>query len=276
MTLSNEIERLLALPTDQARQEGLAVTREFREGLSAGDFRVAEPAGDDWRVNVWVKRGILLAFKIGVVEDRSIPPEFGFFDMDTLPAKPLTVANGVRVAPGGSSIRDGAYIAPNVICMPPTFINIGAYVDEGTMIDSHVLVGACAQIGRHVHLSSAVQIAGVLEPAIALPAIIEDEVFIGGNCGVYEGVLVGKRAVLAPGVLLTGATPVYDLVRDAVYRRTPDAPLTIPHGAVVVPGSRPANGPFAETQGIQLYTPVIVRYRDEKTDASAALAAVLR
>jgi 2,3,4,5-tetrahydropyridine-2-carboxylate N-succinyltransferase len=276
VTLSSEIERLLALPVDEARQEGLAVAREFREGLSSGEFRAAEPTGDSWRVNVWVKRGILLAFRIGVIQDRSIPGEFAFFDKDTLPAKPLTVASGVRVVPGGSSIRDGAYVASNVICMPPMFINVGAYVDEGTLIDSHALVGACAQVGRRVHLSAAAQIGGVIEPAGTLPVIVEDDVFVGGNCGLYEGVLVRQRAVLAPGVILTGSTAVFDLVREAIYRRTPETPLTIPPGAVVVPGSRPASGPFAETNGLQLYTPVIVKYRDEKTDAATMLESALR
>jgi 2,3,4,5-tetrahydropyridine-2-carboxylate N-succinyltransferase len=271
VTLSSEIERLLALPADEARQEGLGVVREFREGLSSGDFRAAEPAGDSWRVNGWVKRGILLALRIGVIQDRSVPGEFFFFERDTLPAKPLTAADGVRVAPGGSSIRDGARVAPNVTCLPPMFIDIGAYVDEGTMIDSHVLVGACAQIGRRAHLSSAVQIGGALEPPDAMPVIVEDEVFVGGNCGIYAGVIVRRRAVLAPGVLLTGASAVYDLVREAIYRRSPDAPLTIPSGAVVVPGARPANGPFAESNALSIQTPVIVNYRDEKTDAATTL-----
>jgi 2,3,4,5-tetrahydropyridine-2-carboxylate N-succinyltransferase len=275
VTLSYEIERLLALPADQARQEGLGVAREFREGLSSGEFRAAEPAGDAWRINVWVKRGILLAYKIGVIQDRSVPGEFTFFDKDTLPPKPLTAASGVRVAPGGSSIRDGAYVAPNVTCLPPMFIDIGAYVDEGTTVDSHVSVGSCAQIGRRVHLSAATQIGGALEPLGALPVIVEDDVFVGGGCGIYEGVLVRQRAVLAPGVLLTGATAVYDLVREAIYRRTPEAPLTIPSGAVVIPGSRPANGPFAEANGLSLYTPVIVKYRDDKTDAATMLDAAL-
>src|SRR5207237_3134917 len=225
---------------------------------------------------VWVKRRFLLAFKIGVIEDRSIKSDFYFFDKDTLPAKPLESSSGVRVVPGGSSIRDGAYVARNVICMPPMFVNIGAYVDEGSMVDSHALVGSCAQIGKRVHLSAAAQIGGVLEPSGALAVSVEDEAFVGGNCGVYEGVLVQSRAVLAPGVILTGGTAVYDLVRGQVYRKTTETPLTIPTGAVLVPGSRPASGEFAAQHNISLYTPVIVKYRDEKTDASNMLEASLR
>jgi 2,3,4,5-tetrahydropyridine-2-carboxylate N-succinyltransferase len=276
MTLAERIERLLAMPADEARKEGLATVHEFREGLSRGRFRAAEKTEGVWRTNTWVKRGILLAFKTGVVEALPASKEFFFFDKDTLPVKPLSTGDGVRVVPGGSSIRDGAYVAPSVVCMPPMFINIGAYVDEGTMVDSHALVGSCAQIGKRVHLSAAAQIGGVLEPPGALPVIIESEAFVGGNCGVYEGVIVGERAVLAPGVLLTGGTAVYDLVRGSVYRRTPETPLMIPPGAVVVPGSRPASGEFAATHGISLYTPVIVKYRDDKTDAATMLEQALR
>ena len=276
MALEHEIERLLALPAEDARTQGLSVVREFRAGLSRGEFRAAEKTAGGWKTNIWVKRGILLAFKIGVIEDRSVQSEFRFFDKDTLPPKPLHETSGVRVVPGGSTIRDGAYVARNVICMPPMFINIGAYVDEGSMVDSHALVGSCAQIGKRVHLSAAAQIGGVLEPPGALPVIVEDDAFIGGNCGVYEGVLVESRAVLAPGVILTGGTPVYDLVRKTIYRKTAEAPLIIPAGAVVVPGSRPATVTFAANHDISLYTPVIVKYRDEKTDASTMLEQALR
>src|SRR5262249_37383811 len=243
---------------------------------SRGEFRAAEKSASGWKTNVWVKRGLLLAFKIGVIEDRSIKHDFYFFDKDTLPAKQLDASGGVRVVPGGSTIRDGAYVSRNVICMAPMFINIGAYVDEGSMVDSHALVGSCAQIGKRVHLSAAAQIGGVLEPPNALPVIVEDEAFVGGNCGIYEGVLVQSRAVLAPGVILTGGTAVYDLVREKVYRKTAEAPLTIPWGAVVVPGARPATGDFASKHGVNLYTPVIVKYRDEKTDASTMLEQALR
>ena len=276
MKLADQIERLLALPADQARKEGLAVAHEFRDGLSRGEFRAAEKVEGAWRTNVWVKRGILLLFKTGVMEDRSVSGEFAFFDKDTLPRKRLDLSSGVRIVPGGSTIRDGAFVARNVICMPPMFINIGAYVDEGTMVDSHALVGSCAQIGKRVHLSAAAQIGGVLEPPGALPVIVEDDAFVGGNCGVYEGVIVRERVVLAPGVLLTGGTAVYDLVRNEIYRRTPQMPLTIPSGAVLVPGSRPAAGDFAVKHGVSLYAPVIVKYRDEKTDAATMLEDALR
>jgi len=276
MSLATEIDRLLALPAEEARTAGLSVVQALRDGLNRGEFRAAEKTPGGWKTNIWVKRGILLAFKVGVVEDRSIPAEFHFFDKDTLPAKQLTSTGGIRVVPGGSTIRDGAYIARNVICMPPMFINIGAYVDEGSMVDSHALVGSCAQIGKRVHLSAAAQIGGVLEPPGALPVIVEDEAFIGGNCGVYEGVLVQSRAVLAPGVILTGGTAVYDLVREQIYRKNPGTPLTIPSGAVVVPGSRPGAGDFATRHNVSLYAPVIVKYRDEKTDASTMLEESLR
>jgi len=277
MNLADHIERLLALPADVARQEALPVVEELRRGLSSGEFRAAEKTSTGWKTNIWVKRGILLAFKIGAVVDRTgCCQEFRFFDKDTLPTKPLGMESGVRVVPGGSSIRDGAYVAKNVICMPPMFINIGAYVDEGSMVDSHALVGSCAQIGKRVHLSAAAQIGGVLEPPGALPVIVEDEAFVGGNCGVYEGVVVQSRVVLAPGVILTGGTAVYDLVRGATYRKTSDGPLTIPAGAVVVPGSRPASGEFAAKHHVSVYAPVIVKYRDEKTDASTMLEDALR
>ena len=278
MNLEREIERLLALPADQARKEGLAVVQEVREGLSEGRYRAAERTEAGWRTNVWVKRGILLAFKTGEVYPMSsgVLGELAFFDQDTLPLKRLHVKDGVRIVPGGSSIRSGAYVAPGVVCMPPMFINIGAYVDEGTMVDSHALVGSCAQIGKRVHLSAAAQIGGVLEPANARPVIVEDNVIVGGNCGIYEGVVVRERAVLAPGVLLTGGTAVYDLVKSQVYRKTADAPLIIPPGAVLVPGSRPASGDFAVRNQVSLYAPVIVKYRDEKTDAATMLEDALR
>jgi len=276
MNLAAEIERLLTLSAEEGRKQGLTTIQQFRSGLSSGEFRAAEKSSSGWKTNVWVKRGILLAFKIGVIGDRSVNPEFHFFDKDTLPTKPLSGSSGVRVVPGGSTIRDGAYVARNVVCMPPMFINIGAYVDEGSMVDSHALVGSCAQIGKRVHLSAAAQIGGVLEPPGALPVIVEDDAFVGGNCGVYEGVLVQSRAVLAPGVILTGGTVVYDLVRETIYRKTAEAPLTIPSGAVVVPGARPATGGFAVKNNISVYTPVIVKYRDEKTDASTMLEQALR
>jgi 2,3,4,5-tetrahydropyridine-2,6-dicarboxylate N-succinyltransferase len=276
VNLQQEIERLLELNAEDARREGLAIVRQFREGLNRGAFRAAEKTASGWQTNLWVKRGILLAFRLGAIVERSTPGEFVFFDKDTLPAHGFESGSSVRIVPGGSSIRDGAYIGRNVICMPPMFINIGAYVDEGTMVDSHALVGSCAQIGKRVHLSAAAQIGGVLEPPGALPVIVEDEAFIGGNCGVYEGVIIGARAVLAPGVILTGGTSVYDLVNERVYRRSHETPLTIPPGAVLVPGARPATGNFAAEHRVSLYAPVIVKYRDDKTDAATMLEDTLR
>jgi 2,3,4,5-tetrahydropyridine-2-carboxylate N-succinyltransferase len=223
-----------------------------------------------------VKRGILLGFKMGALTDMSAHPTLRFFDKDTYPVRPTTLADGVRIVPGGSSIRDGAYVAPGVICMPPMYVNVGAYVDAGTMIDSHALVGSCAQIGKRVHLSAAAQIGGVLEPVGALPVIIEDGVLVGGGCGIYEGTIVRERAVLAPGTVVTGSTPVYDLVRETVHRRAGDRPLEIPAGAVVVPGARNVRGTAAEGWGISLYVPVIVKYRDAKTDLATLLEEYLR
>ncbi len=273
--MQSEIVRLLELPVEEARSEGLELVRVFRDGLNRGEYRAAERIDGVWRANAWVKQGILLAFRLGLSEDRPLSDEFYFCDKDTLPLRQKASVN-LRVVPGGSSIRDGAYVGRNVICMPPMFINIGAWVDDGTMIDSHALVGSCAQVGKRVHLSAAAQIGGVLEPPGAVPVIVEDDVFVGGNCGVYEGVIVSERAVLAPGVLLTGAVAVYDTVRETTYRRSGDTPLTVPPGAVVVPGSRPARGSFAGEHKLSLYAPVIVKYRDEKTDASTLLEDALR
>ncbi len=275
MKIRIEIERLLELPVEEARAEGVGVVEEFRAGLNRGDYRAAEKIDGVWAAHRWVKQGILLAFRIGENEDRNLSGEFRFRDKDTLPLRRHTVG-APRVVPGGSSIRDGAYIGSGVICMPPMFINIGAWVDDGTMVDSHALVGSCAQVGKRVHLSAAAQIGGVLEPPGALPVVIEDEVFVGGNCGVYEGVIVGERAVLAPGVLLTGGVAVYDVVHEREYRKTGDAPLTIPPGAVLVPGTRPARGGFATERGLSLYAPMIVKYRDAKTDAATSLEETLR
>jgi 2,3,4,5-tetrahydropyridine-2-carboxylate N-succinyltransferase len=223
-----------------------------------------------------VKAGILLGFRLGVVRPAATGGPFPFFDKDTYPLRALGPEDGVRVVPGGSAIRDGSYVARGVVCMPPMYINVGAYVDEETMIDSHALVGSCAQIGRRVHLSAAAQIGGVLEPAGALPVIIEDEVLVGGNCGVYEGTVVRERAVLAPGTVLTGGTVVFDLVHDRTYRREGERPLEIPSGAVVVPGTRPVRSGPGQAAGISLYAPIIVKYRDEKTDTAVRLEDLLR
>ena len=274
MDIRSDIPRLLELPLEQARDEGLDVVARLREGLNAGSYRSAEKIDGVWRANTWVKQGILLAFRLGVSRDSDPSGELRFRDKDTLPLR--SCLDDFRIVPGGSSVRDGAYIGPKVICMPPMFVNIGAWVGEGSMIDSHALVGSCAQIGKRVHLSAAAQIGGVLEPPGAVPVIVEDDAFIGGNCGVYEGVIVGERAVLAPGVLLTGGVTVYDTVREETYRRSGDQPLAIPPGAVVVPGTRQAPGAFAARHGLTRYAPMIVKYRDEKTDAATSLESALR
>jgi 2,3,4,5-tetrahydropyridine-2,6-dicarboxylate N-succinyltransferase len=250
---------------------------ELKAALNAGTVRAADrDAQGHWHVNAWVKAGILLGFRLGRIEPVAAGSEFPFFDKDTFPVRQFPPGHGVRIVPGGSAIRDGTYVAPGVICMPPMYINTGAYVDEGTMVDSHVLVGSCAQIGRRVHLSAGVQIGGVLEPAGALPVVIEDEVLVGGSSGVYEGTIVRERAVLAPGVMLSAGTTVFDLVRDQIYRRTPEQPLEIPAGAVVVPGTRPVKSGPGAAAGIALYSPIIVKYRDQKTDAAVRLEELLR
>ena len=276
MALRERVEALLAREPRAFEPADRALFDEFRAALGRGEVRAAEPAGGAWRVNAWVKRAILLGFRMGVLVEMSEGRTLRFFDKDTWPVKPLALEDGVRVVPGGSSIRDGAYVAAGVVCVPPMFVNVGAYVDEGTMIDSHALVGSCAQVGKRVHLSAAAQIGGVLEPAGALPVIVEDDVLVGGGCGVYEGAIVRRGAVLAAGTTVTGSTPVIDLVKGATYRRTADAPLEIPPGAVVVPGARPAAGERAAALGVSLYAPVIVKYRDEKTTAATALEEALR
>jgi 2,3,4,5-tetrahydropyridine-2-carboxylate N-succinyltransferase len=273
--LRQEIGRLSALSGEAARNEGLDVVARFREGLNRGEFRAAEKLDGVWRAHAWVKQGILLAFRIGRNREQVLSEEFRYRDKDTLPLR-LASNDQIRVVPGGSSIRDGAYIGRDVVCMPPMFVNIGAWVDDGSMVDSHALVGSCAQIGKRVHISAAAQIGGVLEPPGAVPVVIEDGAFVGGNCGVYEGVIVGERAVLAPGVLLTGGVTVYDAVRKETYRRSGDQPMTIPPGAVVVPGARTLDSEFGRTHGLSLYAPVVVKYRDAKTDVATSLEEALR
>ncbi len=252
---------------------------ELRGALEAGSLRSAEPDASTplgWRVNAWVKRGILLGFRLGQMVEMGCPDGSRFVDKATYPARRFAVADGVRVVPGGSSVRSGAYLSKGVVVMPPAYVNVGAYVDEGTMVDSHALVGSCAQIGKRVHLSAAAQIGGVLEPVNASPVIIEDDALVGGNTGVYEGTIVRKRAVIAAGTVLTRGTPVYDLVKGEVYKATAESPLVIPEGAVVVPGSRTVrNGKGAEW-GLSIAAPVIVKYRDEKTELSLVLEDVLR
>jgi 2,3,4,5-tetrahydropyridine-2,6-dicarboxylate N-succinyltransferase len=275
--LHAEIERLYSsgsLPVEVAGQ-ARHVFQEFRSALTHGEIRAAEKHAGQWRVNTWVKQGILLGFRLGELEE--IPSgAFSFVDKDTFPARRFGVDERIRLVPGGSSVREGAYVAPGVICMPPMYINVGAYVDQGTLIDSHALVGSCAQVGKRVHLSAAAQIGGVLEPVNASPVIVEDDVLVGGNCGIYEGAQVRSGAVLGAGVILTRATPVYDIVRGQVYRATADAPLVIPENAVVVPGSRAISKGKAAEWGLALYTPVIVKYRDEKTQSSIELEDLLR
>ncbi|MEO6390199.1 MAG: 2,3,4,5-tetrahydropyridine-2,6-dicarboxylate N-succinyltransferase [Pyrinomonadaceae bacterium] len=278
MPLREAIEKLAAAADPAAEPGAGDLFAEFKAALNRGEVRAAERDGaGDWHANAWVKHGILLGFRLGKMTDLSPSDHtLRFFDKNTYPLRALTVENNVRIVPGGSSIRDGAFVAPGVVCMPPMYVNAGAYVDEGTMIDSHALVGSCAQIGKRVHLSAAAQIGGVLEPVGAMPVIIEDDVLVGGNCGVYEGAIVRAGAVLAPGTILTGGTAVYDLVRGEVYRRTEGAPLEIPAGAVVVPGSRAVTGEKGREWGLSLYAPVIVKYRDDRTDKSVQLEDYLR
>jgi 2,3,4,5-tetrahydropyridine-2-carboxylate N-succinyltransferase len=264
------------LPTGE-ESAALEAFEALKAALNAGNVRAADRDAEGlWRPNPWVKSGILLGFKLGKVGPTMERGGFPFFDKDTFPLRVFGSGHGVRIVPGGSAIRDGSYIAPGVVCMPPMYINTGAYVGEGTMVDSHALVGSCAQIGRRVHLSAGVQIGGVLEPVGALPVIIEDEVLVGGNSGVYEGTIVRERAVLAPGTVLSAGTAVFDLVRDRVYRRTGDQPLEIPAGAVVVPGTRPVKSGPGAAAGIALYAPIVVKYRDERTDTAVKLEELLR
>lgn len=276
-SLQTSIESLLSLSiTEIQTPEHLAILEEFVSGLNTGTIRAAtcDDAGN-WTVHQWVKQGILLLFKIGQLKDMSIS-NMPFFDKHTIPLKELTIQDNVRLVPGGSAIRTGAYIAPGVICMPPMYVNIGAFVDSGTMIDSHALVGTCAQIGKNVHISAAAQIGGVLEPAGARPVIIEDNVMIGGNCGVYEGVMIRKRSVLGTGVILNASTIVFDLVNGTIIKPVAGEPLEIPENAVVIPGARAINSQFGREHGLSIATPLIVKYRDDKTDAKTALEDALR
>ncbi|SNS22120.1 2,3,4,5-tetrahydropyridine-2,6-dicarboxylate N-succinyltransferase [Granulicella rosea] len=279
-TLETSIEQFFALGAAVfGNKDAEAAFLELRAALEAGTLRSAEPDAASplgWKVNAWVKRGILLGFRLGAMTEMGCPTGASFVDKATYPARKFSVADGVRVVPGGSSVRSGAYLAKGVVMMPPAYVNVGAYVDEGTMIDSHALVGSCAQIGKRVHLSAAAQIGGVLEPVNATPVIIEDDALIGGNTGVYEGTIVRSRAVLAAGTVLTRGTPVYDLVRGEVYKATAETPLIIPSGAVVVPGSRAITSGKGKEWGLSVATPVIVKYRDEKTELSLALEDLLR
>ena len=276
----SQIEKLFDEAPAHYKEEHHRLFRDFKAALNSGEIRAAEPDAatkSGWRVNAWVKKGILLGFRMGAIVDMSIDAgKQPFFDKSTYPVRAFKSSDGVRIVPGGSSIRDGTYIGRGVICMPPMFVNVGAYVGEGTMIDSHALVGSCAQIGRNCHISAGSQIGGVLEPAGALPVIIEDEVLVGGNSGVYEGTVVKRRAVLGTGTILNRSIPVYDLVRDAVYTATDSEPLIIPEEAIVVPGSRAVSLPSGAKWGLSLQAAVIVKYRDTKTDARVQLEDLLR
>lgn len=274
--LQAAIERLASLGEVESDPEARKIFLEFRDALTQGRIRAAENTGNRWSVNVWVKRGILLGFRLGELCEMNDGSVLSFVDKDTYPARHFQVSDRIRLVPGGSSVRVGAYVAPSVICMPPMFINVGAYVDEGTMVDSHALVGSCAQVGKRVHLSAGAQIGGVLEPVNAEPVVIEDDVLVGGNCGVYEGTWVRARAVLGAGTILTRSTPLYDTVRGQVYRATADAPLEVPENAVVVPGARAIGKGKGAEWNLSLYTPVIVKYRDEKTNRGIELEDILR
>jgi len=276
MSLQQNIEALFAKTEfDSADRE---IYEDFKSALRRGEIRSAEKDDDgNWHANSWVKQGILLGFRMGKMVEMSQPTEtLNFFDKDTFPLRPMSLDDGVRIVMGGSAIRDGSYVAPGVVVVPPAYINVGAYVDEGTMVDSHALVGSCAQIGKRVHLSAAAQIGGVLEPIGAVPVVIEDDVMVGGNTGVYEGTIVRERAVLGTGVILTRSTPVFDLPNQRVIKANGDKPLEIPAGAVVVQGSRAVANDFGKTNGLSIYCPIIVKYRDEKTDASTKLEDYLR
>ncbi len=276
LELRARIEALSALPAAALGDEAKGVFETLRDELEAGRVRAAQPGPEGWRVNAWVKQGLLLGFRLGVLRDYEPAGPLTFCDKDTFPPRRFALGDGVRVVPGGSAVRRGAHVGVGVVVMPPAYVNVGAFVGVGTMVDSHALVGSCAQVGERVHLSAGAMLGGVLEPIGALPVIVEDDAFVGGNCGVYEGTQVGARAVLAAGVVLTRGVSVYDLPRGTTYRASAGAPLRIPAGAVVVPGVRRIAGAFAERHGLSLAAPLIVKYRDDKTDAATALEDALR
>ena len=280
MSLQAEVADLAASGASADRDAARAMFARLREALGSGAVRAAEPDASSpvgWRVNAWVKQGILLGFRFGDTVDASMDHgRWPFFDKDTLPMKKFAPGANVRIVPGGSSVRDGAYIAPGVICMPPMYVNIGAWIGEGSLVDSHALVGSCAQVGARVHISAGAQIGGVIEPVGALPVIVEDEALVGGNTGIYEGVIVKARAVIGAGTVLTGSTPVYDLVRGDIIRPTSERPLVVPEGAVVVPGARAVTAGKGPEWALSLATPVIVKYRDSRTDTRTELEAWIR
>jgi 2,3,4,5-tetrahydropyridine-2-carboxylate N-succinyltransferase len=281
MRLAERIQELAALPDlGERRDEARALVADFRAALSRGEIRAAEPDGSTptgWRVNTWVKQGILLAFRAGALADVSADHgRWPFFDKDTLPLRRFSTADNVRIVPGGSTVRDGAYLGAGVICVPPMYINIAAYVGEGTLVDSHALIGSCAQIGRRVHVSAAAQIGGVIEPVGALPVVVEDDVLVGGNTGIYEGAVVKSGAVIAAGTILTGSTPLYDLPNERIIRPEAGQPLVVPANAVVVPGARSVSVGAGKDWGLSLATPVIVKYRDARTDTRTELEQWIR
>jgi 2,3,4,5-tetrahydropyridine-2-carboxylate N-succinyltransferase len=280
MSLQTRIESLFAQGNGADKSAARAAFFELQRALNRGEVRAAEPhpgSPAGWQVNPWVKQGILLGFRFGDTRDVSADHgKWPFYDKDTMPLKKPGLEGGIRIVPGGSTIREGAYVAPSVVCMPPMFVNIGAYVDEGTMVDSHALVGSCAQVGKRVHLSAAAQIGGVIEPIGAMPVVIEDDVLVGGNTGIYEGAIVKRRAVIAAGVVLTASTPIYDLPNGAILRPVPGGSLVVPEGAVVVPGSRSVSVGQGAAWGLSLATPVIVKYRDDRTDTRTELEAWIR
>ena len=275
--MRERIEQLFAAGAAADKQEARLLFAELQRALGAGEVRAAEPDAAEpsgWRVNAWVKQGILLGFRFGDLVEMSAG--LPFYDKDTMPLKRPGAAAGIRIVPGGSSVREGAFVAKGVICMPPMYINIGAYVGEGTLVDSHALVGSCAQIGARVHISAAAQIGGVIEPVGALPVIIEDDVLVGGNTGIYEGAVIKRRAVIAAGTVLTGSTPVYDLPNGRIIKPEPGQPLVVPEGAVVVPGARSVTVGAGKEWGLSLATPVIVKYRDDRTDTRTELETWIR
>jgi 2,3,4,5-tetrahydropyridine-2-carboxylate N-succinyltransferase len=280
MRLAETIARLFAEGAQADKAAAREAFVELRTLLGKGEVRAAEPdqsAPSGWRVNAWVKQGILLGFRFGDTVDVSADHgRWPFYDKDTLPLKKPGLESGIRIVPGGSTIREGAFVDRSVVCMPPMFVNIGAYIGEGSLVDSHALVGSCAQVGKRVHLSAAAQIGGVIEPVGALPVIVEDDVLVGGNTGIYEGAVIKQRAVIAAGVVVTGSTPVYDLPRGQVIRAEPGQPLIVPEGAVVVPGSRAVTAGKGPDWGLSLATPVIVKYRDDRTDTRTELEAWIR
>lgn len=273
--MNNLEKRFNGITESTPREEAVSYFADFRRALEKGEIRAAEKSGSEWKVNLWVKKSIMLGFKTGILKEMH-SGKFPYFDKDTLPLQEFTTESKVRIVPGGTSIRGGSYVAEGTILMPPAYVNIGAYVDKGCMIDSHALVGSCAQVGKNVHLSAASQIGGVLEPIGALPVIIEDNVFIGGNCGIYEGTIVQGNAVIGTGVILNASTPVFDNTTGEFIRKTTDRPLIIPENAVVVAGSRPISSGKGTENGIHLYCPVIIKYRDTKTNSSVTLEDLLR